>query len=264
MKLRMISSLCTLCLLFFCLPGTAMAESTPHSCTDKNTDFRCDTCGSFIEHTCIDSDGDYYCDPCGEWIEHECIDEDMDCYCDLCLWYIYHDCIDMDGDWYCETCGHWMDHTCIDTDENWFCDQCRLGLPVNWRLTVFAEGTGTISCDFGGFRDDIKDGVASYWWINAGQYRFTASKPGFVSREINVTIDPDNTQMRFKLLPAGDVNGDGVTDIVDVAKVYACTKGSLKIEDDYLCKCGDVSNDGQLTIADVAQLYSHVKGTKLL
>lgn len=58
----------------------------------------------------------------------------------------------------------------------------------------------------------------------------------------------------------GDINGDGMINIADVAKLYAHIKGSITITDRTILKAADLNGDSTINIADVATLYATVKG----
>ena len=55
----------------------------------------------------------------------------------------------------------------------------------------------------------------------------------------------------------GDVDGNGVLNIIDIARLYGNVKGSAQLEDTAVA---DFNGDGKLNIIDVAQAYAQVKG----
>ena len=55
----------------------------------------------------------------------------------------------------------------------------------------------------------------------------------------------------------GDVDGNGVLNIIDIARLYGNVKGSAQLED---TAAADFNGDGKINIIDVAQAYAQVKG----
>ena len=100
--------------------------------------------------------------------------------------------------------------------------------------------------------------------VSRGSYILKVSMDHGVTREYPVTVRNKDITQDVQIHPIGDVSGDGIVDIGDVAKTYAYIRevgGSL---DEYAWRCANVSCDSEVDILDVAQIYSHVRGTRLL
>ena len=90
-----------------------------------------------------------------------------------------------------------------------------------------------------------------------GQYHLLVSKNGYVDRIYNLDLTGGENVQDITLCPPGDVNGDGLLTVVDVAMVYAHVKGK-KLTEPYPLQCADISGEGQINILDVARLYACV------
>lgn len=98
----------------------------------------------------------------------------------------------------------------------------------------------------------------SFEGLESGSYILKISKPGHVSREYQVSTE-GSLALALVICTMGDVTADGIVDIGDVAKVYACVKDSSLIEDAYFLHCADLNGDNQVNIGDVAKAYAGVK-----
>lgn len=68
-----------------------------------------------------------------------------------------------------------------------------------------------------------------------------------------------DNNIRYEIIVTGDVTGDGISNIGDVAKAYQVLKG--KIDATYVYrKAADVVGDDTLLINDISKLYTYVKG----
>ena len=64
-----------------------------------------------------------------------------------------------------------------------------------------------------------------------------------------------------RIIQIGDINGDGKVNIADVSLLYAHSKGTGIITDEYLLMCADITGDGNINIADVSRVYATVKSS---
>lgn len=60
----------------------------------------------------------------------------------------------------------------------------------------------------------------------------------------------------------GDVTGDGVLNIIDVARLYGVVRNGKEIQG--TLGAADVNNDGKVNIMDVVRIYAHVQGINTL
>ena len=59
----------------------------------------------------------------------------------------------------------------------------------------------------------------------------------------------------------GDVNEDGIVDIVDLQRLFAHLNGSNQLTN---LAAGDVNSDGTVDIVDLQRLFAHLNGSNLL
>ena len=68
--------------------------------------------------------------------------------------------------------------------------------------------------------------------------------------------DPDGSGLLL-----GDVNGDGIINVTDIAKIAAHVKAVKSMDDDKLA-VADVNGDGVVNVTDLSRVAAHVKGIK--
>ena len=95
-----------------------------------------------------------------------------------------------------------------------------------------------------------------------GSYTVTVSKANHVPVSQTLTVTGKDVTFNKKICLTGDVTGDGLVDIADVARVYAHVRGD-EIKDPYALACAN-TDGGKLVILDVTLIYAHVTGTKRL
>lgn len=89
----------------------------------------------------------------------------------------------------------------------------------------------------------------------AGQYTIRVVVPGHFSAESSIMVDGNKT-INFGPLSAGDVNSDGVVDLVDLqqaAKAYGKTTGSF----DYKSAAADINRDGSVDMLDISYILNN-------
>lgn len=130
--------------------------------------------------------------------------------------------------------------------------------------TVNASMTLTLSQD-----TDIletltaENGSYSFSNLQPGVYTLTAAAANRVTRSYTVTVAAEAVTQNVKLHLIGDIDGNGLINMVDVSIQYAHIKGTRKLTDEYRLLAANV-NGGLLNMNDVSALYAHVKGTKKL
>jgi hypothetical protein len=95
-----------------------------------------------------------------------------------------------------------------------------------------------------------------------GSYTVTVTKANHVTRKTTLTVTGKDVTLNLKLCLIGDVTGNGVVDVGDVARVYSHVQGN-PITDPYAISCAN-PDGGQLNILDVVLIYSHVTGSNRL
>ena len=87
-----------------------------------------------------------------------------------------------------------------------------------------------------------------------------SSKNPFIGTGDKISIfDQNNTlNKEYTAVILGDVTGNGVVDVGDVAKLYQHIRGSFEMEKEFRL-AGDVYRDSRLELNDVAKLYQYVR-----
>ena len=139
---------------------------------------------------------------------------------------------------------------CVDTS-----------VPLEYRVTFCNEDGEVLQRALYGWGDEISIPAAP---SKPEDQKYTYTFAGW-DKEVSTNCNGNATytatfEATPKSNPVGDVTGDGIVNIADVAKLYGYIKKDLTLED-VESSC-DVVRDGRLTILDVAMLYVHVKGTK--
>lgn len=83
------------------------------------------------------------------------------------------------------------------------------------------------------------------------------------SEDIALLVTETDDQYKRALADRGDVDGSGVVDVSDIAKVAAHIKG-VKAIDKYSLNAADVNNDGDVNVTDIALQAAHIKGIKAI
>lgn len=76
--------------------------------------------------------------------------------------------------------------------------------------------------------------------------------------KINVTTS-SNEQISYKVSVIGDVDGDGIINILDLLKVQRHILKAKKLNDEYLI-AGDTNNDNKVDILDLLRIQKHILG----
>lgn len=82
-----------------------------------------------------------------------------------------------------------------------------------------------------------------------GDYKFAILLTGFGSEKVTDTLVVHATPQQTIVLK-GDVNGDKVVDVADIAATISHMAGTMKYE------CADSNGDGQVDVADIAYIIS--------
>lgn len=84
---------------------------------------------------------------------------------------------------------------------------------------------------------------------------------GYVATGDIVKISKDNYEVgSYSIIIKGDVVGNGMITVADVAKLYQYQTGKIKMESVFIEAGNVVSTDNVIKINDVAKLYQYVKG----
>ena len=87
-----------------------------------------------------------------------------------------------------------------------------------------------------------------------------SSKNSFIATGDKISIlDHNNTlTQEYTAVVLGDITGDGMINVADVAKLYQHLRGAFEMEKEFML-AGDVYQDNRLELNDVAKLYQYVK-----
>ena len=131
------------------------------------------------------------------------------------------------------------------------------------KLTAFGEGEALLILTPVGETTPVAtqkttDGSYSFC-VEPGEYILTVSQEGTATRTYTVTLTEGETALDVKLQRPGDVTGDGKLNVGDVAKIYAHSKRSALLTDDYQLICADYNGDGRINVGDTARVYGLIK-----
>ncbi|MDO4963115.1 MAG: InlB B-repeat-containing protein [bacterium] len=93
--------------------------------------------------------------------------------------------------------------------------------------------------------------VVDYKLIESENKVYTGGKTK-VYKDTNLVVEYTN-------IVRGDLNGDGLVDIADLAKMYNHYKGNITMEGAYH-KAASITTDDTVDIADLAKMYNYYKG----
>ena len=94
--------------------------------------------------------------------------------------------------------------------------------------------------------------------VASGTYTMKVMKKNHATREYTVTVDADNVTQDVKIHLKGDIDGDGVVKMSDIAKINAHIK-ETKLLEGYAFACADVDGNGQVKMTDITRVNAHVK-----
>ena len=103
----------------------------------------------------------------------------------------------------------------------------------------------------------------SFACVASGTYTMKVMKNNHATREYTVTVGTDNVTQDAKIHLLGDVDGDGIVKMSDLAKINAHIKETKTLED-YALACADVDGNGQVKMTDLARVNAHIKEITLL
>jgi hypothetical protein len=132
------------------------------------------------------------------------------------------------------------------------------------KLTAFGEGEALLILTPVGETTPVAtqkttDGSYSFC-VEPGEYILTVSQEGTATRTYTVTLTEGETALDVKLQRPGDVTGDGKLNVGDVAKIYAHSKRSALLTDDYQLICADYNGDGRVNARDARALLRVAAG----
>jgi hypothetical protein len=116
---------------------------------------------------------------------------------------------------------------CKDDDGNYWCDLC------GWKIThKCVDANGNYRCDLCGL---------------------------ITAHECADTDGDGNCNYCF-YTEAGDVNGNGLINLGDVATLYAHIRHTVTLDEDALSR-SDINGDGLINVGDTAKLYQTIRDT---
>ena len=99
--------------------------------------------------------------------------------------------------------------------------------------------------------------------VPAGEYTLKVEKKNHVTREYSVTVADTAVAQDAKIHLRGDINGDGVVNVIDKKMVYNHINDSSKMLSGYIYNVGDVNGDGLVNVIDKKMIYNHINGKTL-
>ena len=99
--------------------------------------------------------------------------------------------------------------------------------------------------------------------VPAGDYTLKVEKKNHVTREYAVTVATTAVVQDAKIHLRGDINGDGVVNVIDKKMVYNHINDSSKMLSGYIYNVGDVNGDGLVNVIDKKMIYNHINGKTL-
>ena len=103
----------------------------------------------------------------------------------------------------------------------------------------------------------------SFETVPAGTYTLKVMKKNHVTREYSVTVADTAVAQDAKIHLRGDINGDGVVNVIDKKMVYNHINDSSKMLSGYIYNVGDVNGDGLVNVIDKKMIYNHINGKTL-
>lgn len=100
---------------------------------------------------------------------------------------------------------------------------------------------------------------ADYAFSNvvSGIYTLRVMKKNHETRDYTVTVVADEVVQNVKVVPKGDVNGDGRLNARDSNALKSYLKNSLRLSD-YSYSCADVNGDGRVNARDLSAIKMHL------
>ncbi len=111
---------------------------------------------------------------------------------------------------------------------------------------------------------EFTEGSYSFRNVPIGNYTLKISKLHHVTREYPITVADEPVTQDVTVCLLGDVDGDGVINMGDIALLYAHIRGTQLLTDDYAKACADAAGNGKLNMGDISKIYAHIRGTNLL
>ncbi len=96
-----------------------------------------------------------------------------------------------------------------------------------------------------------------------GTYQVRILKMDHIDRMYELTVDGNVASGHYKIHLFGDINGDGKTNTVDVARANAHAR-KITLLDEYEQRCADVNVDERVNTIDVAILNAHARNVSSL
>ena len=99
--------------------------------------------------------------------------------------------------------------------------------------------------------------------VTVGTYTLEVSKANHATRTYEITVTDEDVVQNVKIHLLGDINGDGLLNIMDVNRANAHAKKRSALTE-YDFACADINGDGAINIMDVNRMNAHAKKRALL
>lgn len=100
--------------------------------------------------------------------------------------------------------------------------------------------------------------------VYPGDYKVSISKKNHATRELKAAIGFEPYNLTTKILPKGDISGDGKVNSKDSSMAFQAAQGKLALTP-YQIACGDVvKNDKKVTSNDASRIFQHAQNKSSL
>lgn len=139
---------------------------------------------------------------------------------------------------------------------------------ISGSITSFGNNANTVTIKLlqGSIEiDSVQTSNNSYVFegVASGTYTLEVSKADHVTRTYEITVTDEDVVQDVKIHLLGDINGDGLLNIMDVNRANAHAKKRSTLTG-YEFACADINGDETINIMDVNRMNAHAKKRALL
>lgn len=142
------------------------------------------------------------------------------------------------------------------------------GTNISGTVTSFGAADGEVTIKLMQGTKEIAstvttDGTYKLTSVAPGTYSLVVSKLNHATRTYEITVTDEDVTLDVKIHLLGDINGDGLLNIMDVNRANAHAKKRSTLTG-YDFACADINGDGAINIMDVNRMNAHAKKRALL